>query len=186
MTFRHSKTSFLSHLVAASCLFACSSSPPARQSSIDSAPAADGSEPGASGGSSPGNANGNGGATQLNVSPITSSGDSGGSDVSSGGANGAVQCNGRFTGRLRDFTVGQDPGGRALDATAMPPIAESIGGVNYRVSPDFEFANAMLNPNTAMGKRFGPDPGLVAAALGADHTPVYAGPAEGTVTTTGA
>jgi len=72
-----------------------------------------------------------------------------------------------------------------LDATATPPIADSIGGVNYRVSPDFEFANAMLNPNTAMGKRFGPDPGLVSATLGADQTPVYAGPAEGTVTTTG-
>jgi len=127
---------------------------------------------------------GNGGSTQLNVSP-TVSGGSGGSDVASGGANGAVQCNGRFTGRLRDFTVAQDSTGRALDATAVPPIADSIGGVTYRVSPDFEFASAMLNPNTAMGKRFGPDPGLVAATLGADKTPVYAGPATGTVTTTG-
>jgi fibro-slime domain-containing protein len=36
-----------------------------------------------------------------------------------------------------------------------------------------------------MGKRFGPDPGLVQATLGPDQTPVYAGPAEGTQTTTG-
>ena len=48
--------------------------------------------------------------------------------------------------------------------------------MNYLVSPDFEFANAMLNPNTAMGKRFGPDPGLVAATLGADRTPCTRAP----------
>ena len=182
MTFP-TRTLVLGHLVAASCLLACSSSPPSGRSSIDGTPEA--VDPGAaSGGSNSGIVTGNGGSTQLNVSP-TVSGGSGGSDVGSGGANGAVQCNGRFTGRLRDFTVAQDSTGRALDATAVPPIADSIAGVTYRVSPDFEFANAMLNPNTAMGKRFGPDPGLVAATLGADKTPVYAGPATGTVTTTG-
>lgn len=127
--------------------------------------------------------NSSAGATQLNVTPTTGGG--GGDSQSGGGTNGAVQCNGKFSGRLRDFAVAQDPSGKALDLTATPPIAEAVGGVNYAVSPDFEFANAMLNPNTAMGKRFGPDPGLVAADLGADQTPVYAGPATGTVTTTG-
>ncbi len=181
MTPLHRKTLFLSCLLAASGLIACGSSQPSGQSSIgDGAAAAVGSQAG----SSNVGPTGNGGSIQLNVTPAGGGG-SGGSDVSTGGGNGAVQCNGRFSGRLRDFTVAQDATGRPLDPTAVPPIADSIGGVNYRVSPDFEFANAMLNPNTAMGKRFGADPGLVAAALGADQTPVYAGPATGTVTTTG-
>ncbi len=124
---------------------------------------------------------GSGGSLLLDPPPDSGPGPSDGG----GGANGAVQCNGKFTGRLRDFAVGQDPGGRPLDPTATPPIATTIGGVNYQVSPDFEFANATINPSTAMGKRFGPDPGLVAATLGPDQSPVYAGPAEGTVTTTG-
>lgn len=180
----HRKALCLSHWFAASCLLACSSSPPSTPGSgtLDGTAAATGSQSG-SGNVDP-NPGSNGGSIQLNVSPAGSGGSSG-SDGSSGGTNGAVQCNGRFSGRLRDFTVAQDSTGRALDPAAVPPIADSIGGVSYRVSPDFEFANAMLNPNTAMGKRFGPDPGLVAATLGADHTPVYAGPAEGTVTTTG-
>ena len=169
----------LSHFVAMSCLLACGSSPPSGPGSMAGAGAAVGSQAGSTSIPNPGN----GGSTQLNVSPDASGG-TGGSNASSGG-NGAVQCNGRFSGRLRDFTVGQDPSGRALDPTAIPPIADSIAGMAYRVSPDFEFANARLNPNTAMGKRFGPDPGLVATTLGADQTPVYAGPAEGTVTTTG-
>ena len=170
----------LSHLVAASCLLACGSSQPPGQGSLAGAAAADGSQAGsASVGPNPGV----GGSSQLNVTP----GGSGGTEtsMSGGGTNGAVQCNGRFSGRLRDFTVAQDASGRALDPTAAPPIADSIGGVAYRVSPDFEFANAMLNPDTATGKRFGPDPGLVQAALGTDQTPIYAGPATGTVTTTG-
>jgi len=181
MTPLHRNVLLLSHLLAASGLLACGSSRPSDQSSIDGAAAAVGSQ---SGSANVGPNPGNGGSVQLIVAP-SASGGSGGSDVSTGGGNGAVQCNGRFSGRLRDFTVAQNPGGRPLDPTAVPPIADTIGGVNYRVSPDFEFANAMLNPNTAMGKRFGPDPGLVAATLGADQTPVYAGPATGTVTTTG-
>jgi fibro-slime domain-containing protein len=178
MSFPRRPAIFLGHLIAVSCLFACGSS--ANSGSVTGAAAGAGSQSGAG---SSGPLPANGGGSQLNVSP----GGSGGADASAsmGGTNGAVQCNGRFTGRIRDFTVAQDSDGRQLDATAVPPIADSIGGVTYLVSPDFEFANARLNPNTAMGKRFGPDPGLVAAALGADQTPVYAGPAEGTVTTTG-
>jgi len=183
MTDPRRKTLALSHLIAVSCLLACGSSPPSGQSSLDGAAANVGSQAGsASSGSN--NANGNGGSVQLNVAPAGAGG-GGGSDVSTGGTNGAVQCNGRFSGRLRDFTVAQNTTGRALDAAAVPPIADSIGGVTYRVSPDFEFANAMLNPNTAMGKRFGADPGIVTATLGTDQTPVYAGPAQGTLTTTG-
>jgi len=168
----------LCHWVAAACLLACSSSPNSGPSGVE--PVASAGSQASAGGS--GSVVSNGGAFQLNVTP---GGSGGSSDTSMGGANSAVQCNGRFTGRLRDFTVAQDPSGTQLDPAAVPPIAEAIGGVNYLVSPDFEFANAMLNPNTAMGKRFGPDPGLVQATLGADETPVYAGPAEGTVTTTG-
>ena len=169
------------YLLAASCLLACGSSPPSGQGSITGGGAAAGAES-PSGTAGSGLMLGNGGSTQLNVSPAGS----GGAEVSSGGGtNGAVQCNGRFTGRLRDFTVGQDPDGTQLDATAVPPIAASINGMNYLVSPDFEFANPMINPNTATGKRFGADVGIVQATLGADQTPVYAGTDQGTATTTG-
>jgi len=161
-------------------LLACSSSPSGQGSTAD--PVANGSTAGTGNVGSPA---GTGGSIELVVVPEGNGGSSG-TDGSSGGVNGAVQCNGRFSGRLRDFTVGQDPGGKPLDPAAVPPVAEALAGVNYLVSPDFEFADARLNPNTATGKRFGPDPGIVAAALGPDQTPVYAGPAEGTVTTTGA
>ena len=183
----HRKTPWFIHLAAASCLLACGSSPASGQSSITGGAAATGSQSGTAGSQSSTGGSGSvvdsGGSVQLNVSA------GGSADTSTGtggsGGNGAVQCNGRFTGRLRDFTVAQDPGGRQLDAAAVPPIAEAIAGVNYFVSPDFEFANATLNPNTARGKRFGADPGLVEATLGPDETPVYAGPAQGTMTTTG-
>jgi len=169
-----------SQFVAVSCLLACGSSQPSEQGLITGGTSAVGSQ---SGSASIGPNPGTGGSLQLNIDP--SSGGSGGSALPSGGANGAVQCNGRFTGRLRDFTVAQASNGRPADPTAVPPIADTIAGVAYRVSPDFEFANATLNPSTAMGKRFGPDPGLVQATLGADQTPVYAGTEAGTVTTTG-
>ncbi|HKO52275.1 MAG TPA: fibro-slime domain-containing protein [Polyangiaceae bacterium] len=180
MTLTQRPSVILSHLIAMSCLLACGSTSNSGPSPITGATAGDGNQSGAGSG---GPVTANGGSTQLNVSP----GGSGGADGSGspGGTNGAVQCNGRFSGRLRDFTVAQDSTGRPLDSTAVPAIADTIAGVSYLVSPDFEFANAMLNPTTARGKRFGPDPGLVAATLGADRTPVYAGPAEGTVTTTG-
>jgi len=179
MTRSRRKTAWLGQLLAASSLLACSSSPPSGPSAIEGAAAAAavGNQPGAGGS---GFVPANGGATQLDVSPGGSS-----TDTSTGGGNGAVQCNGKFTGRLRDFTVAQDPTGKQLDPAAVPPVAEAIAGVNYLASPDFEFANAMLNPSTATGKRFGPDLGIVAATLGMDQTPVYAGPAQGTVTTTG-
>jgi len=173
----------LSQFVAASCLLACSSAPAPGEGVVSGgAGAPAGSQAGAG---NNGSGQGTGGSTQLNVSPDGNGGSGGSTDTSTGGGNGAVQCNGRFSGRLRDFTVAQDPSGKPLDPTAVPPIADSIAGVSYRASPDFEFANAMLHPNTAMGKRFGPDPGIVATTLGADQTPVYAGPAGGTVTTTG-
>jgi fibro-slime domain-containing protein len=100
------------------------------------------------------------------------------------GGNAATQCNGRFTGFLRDFTVAQ-PDGTILDATATPVVAEAVAGVNYLSSPDFEVASTQLHPATATRKRFAADPGMVQAMLGTDGTPVYAGPAGGTLTTTG-
>ncbi|HYP77486.1 MAG TPA: fibro-slime domain-containing protein [Polyangiaceae bacterium] len=167
------------HVLAVSCLLACSSSPDQSSTLGGGATAGIGNPPGVAGS---GSVQDNGGSAPLNVTPAGS----GGTDASTGGGtNGAVQCNGRFTGRLRDFTVGQDPTGTQLDATAVPSIADSIAGVNYLVSPDFEFANARINPKTAMGKRFGSDPGIVQAVLGPDETPQYAGTEQGTVTTTG-
>jgi fibro-slime domain-containing protein len=180
MTRRLRRSTWLFSLVAvAASLAGCGSSSPAQESAVGVGVGVGGS---GSGSSSPGGPIvGTAGSIQLDVPPDGLEPE----DPSSGGANGAVQCNGKFTGRLRDFVVGQDPGGKPLDPTATPPIAASIGGVSYLVSPDFEFANATINPSTATGKRFGPDPGLVDATLGMDRTPVYAGPAEGTVTTTG-
>jgi fibro-slime domain-containing protein len=179
LTRRHRKAALFGYWVAGWCLLACGSSPTSGQSPVTGAGAAAGSQVGNASG---GFVSASGGSIQLDVSPGGSSSSSG---ASTGGANGAVQCNGRFSGRLRDFTVAQDPSGQQLDPTAVPPIADVIGGVNYLASPDFEFANARLHPSTAMGKRFGPDPGIVEATLGMDQAPVYAGPAEGTVTTTG-
>jgi fibro-slime domain-containing protein len=100
------------------------------------------------------------------------------------GGNAATQCNGKFTGYLRDFTTA-DAHGMILDVTAATPLAEAIAGVNYASSPDFEVADMRLHPATAAGKRYVPDLGMVQAQLGADGTPVYAGPAQGTVSTTG-
>jgi fibro-slime domain-containing protein len=180
-TARGSKIPFFGHLLAAACLIACGASPPSGQSSVGTG-AGTGAADGQLGGS--GSLPSNGGSLQLDPPPDNGPGPDGGT-TGAGGINGAVQCNGKFTGRLRDFAVGQDPGGQALDPAAVPPVAVVVDGVSYAVSPDFEFANAMLNPSTAMGKRFGPDPGLVQPTLGMDKTPVYAGPAEGTVTTTG-
>ena len=176
---------WLSSLVAASCLLACSSSD-ADKSSVDSQPGGGSGSGSGSGGGGGGLVLGTaGGSIQLDMPPGGGSDTSGGGSDTSGGGNSAVQCNGKFTGRIRDFTVA-DANGQQLDAAAVPAVAEAIGGVNYLVSPDFEFADARLNPTTATGKMFGPDAGLVAATLGADQTPVYAGPAAGTVTTTGA
>ena len=147
-----------------------------------SSPATDGSTLGASPGPGPASSAA-GGMVQLDVSP----GDNGG--MSAGGAtgssNGAVQCNGKFTGLLRDFAVAQNPSGQPLDASTTPPVAEAIAGVKYISSADFEVASMALHPMTATGKRYVADPGMVQALLGADKTPVYAGPAQGTVTTSG-
>ena len=142
-----------------------------------------GSAPSAGGaGELPGSGAGAGGMF-LDITP----GGSGGmtADTATGGGNSATQCNGRFTGVLRDFTVAQDPSGRPLDTSTIPPLAQVIAGVNYASSPDFEVASLTLHPTTAKGKRYVADPGMVQAMLGPDKTPVYAGPAQGTVTTTG-
>jgi hypothetical protein len=171
-----------SYVCVAALMVACSSATPA-ESSVTHGSAA--GAPTAAGGSPqtvfPGGSDG--GTFQLQVTPASS----GGMDTAAGagGGNGAVQCNGRFTGLLRDFAVAQDPSGKPLDATTTPAIAEAIAGVNYASSPDFEVASAALHPMSAMGKRFVADLGMVQTALGADNTPVYAGPAQGTMTTTG-
>lgn len=166
---------------AVSCLFGCGSSESPSGGPSGVQPGSGGTTTSPDGGSIPGP--GTGGTIDLNPQP-----DSGpGPDTAGGGggANTAVQCNGKFTGRLRDFVVAQGENGRPLDPDIVPAVAVTLDGVDYVASPDFEFANNMINPATAMGKRFGPDPGLVQATLGMDRTPVYAGPAEGTVTTTG-
>ncbi|HYP90123.1 MAG TPA: hypothetical protein VEQ59_18260, partial [Polyangiaceae bacterium] len=155
----------LSHLVATSLLLACGSSPPSGESAVGP-----GNQPIGSGSTGGGTVVDSGGSIQLQMPPDDGSNPetgTGGTD----GANAAVQCNGKFTGRLRDFTVA-DADGKQLDATAVPPIAEAIAGVNYVASPDFEFADRRLNPSPASPKMFGPDPGLVSAALGTDQTPV--------------
>jgi len=128
---------------------------------------------------------GNGAGGSLDLLPPSEAGtdSDAGPDLDAG--NGATQCNGRFTGHLRDFTTAQDPSGTQLDSSALPAIAEAIAGVNYADSPDFEVADAKLHAATATGKRYQADPGMVNATLGADGTPVYAGPATGTRTTTG-
>jgi fibro-slime domain-containing protein len=138
---------------------------------------------GAPGSSGSGVTSGSSGA--LDLIPSSDAGSDSDSGPVADAGNGATQCNGKFTGYLRDFTTAQDPSGMPLDSSAMPPIAETIGGVSYVDSPDFEVANATLHPATAAGKRYQSDPGMVQALLGSDGTPVYAGPAQGTPTTTG-
>jgi len=175
-------TLLASQIGALALMVACSSPPTAERSSTQgsaagTAAAAGGSTQIAAAGA------GDGGKFQLDVSPGGSSGMS--ADAATGGGNGAVQCNGKFTGRLRDFIIAEDPSGQPLDASATPPIAATIGGVSYVASADFEVASLAMHPMTARGKRYVPDPDMVQAVLGADKTPVYAGPAQGTVTTTG-
>jgi fibro-slime domain-containing protein len=113
-----------------------------------------------------------------------------------GGATGnaAQQCDGKFKGYLRDFTIGDTngnviaPGGSTpapLTAWWTPgataPTAETVAGVTYVVSPDFE---VVRNDKTGT-KQYVADPGMVMLALGADQKPQYAGGASGTLTTTG-
>jgi fibro-slime domain-containing protein len=121
---------------------------------------------------------GNGGTVSLNVPDADTPIDAG-SD-----ANAAAQCNGKFTGYLRDFTIAQ-PDGTILDGSAAPPVAEALAGTNYASSADFEVADMRRHPATAAGKRYGADLGMVEAMLGADGTPTYAGGVGGTLTTTG-
>jgi fibro-slime domain-containing protein len=90
----------------------------------------------------------------------------------------AQQCDGKFVGYLRDFTIA-DPNDMVQNPTSNPQIAETVNGVAYAVSPDFE---VRLHD---MSKVYDDDHGIVTTTLGADSEPVYAGPAGGTPTTTG-
>jgi fibro-slime domain-containing protein len=119
----------------------------------------------------------------------------GGTDNSGGGdGNTAMQCDGKFKGYLRDFTIG-DANGKVNGGTLLlnpnganawwpnspAPIAETVNGVAYKVSPDFEIvthAGAAKSYNVD-------DKGIVGPKLDTDQTPIYAGPANGTITTTG-
>jgi len=127
---------------------------------------------------------GSGGAANLNVP--TGGDATGGMD----GGNSAQQCDGKFKGYIRDFTIG-DPNGMVGNPPgtlnkwwqpgATAPLAETVAGMPYSVSPDFE-----IERNDATGtKMYSDDPNMVQMMLGADQKPVYAGPANGTITTTG-
>ena len=133
---------------------------------------------------------GNGGTPSINVGGNgNGSGASGGSD-----GNGAMQCDGKFKGYLRDFTIG-DANGKISGGTILlnpngsnawwpnspAPIAETVNGVAYKVSPDFEVVT-----HAGAAKQYNvDDKQMVGTMLGSDQTPVYIGPANGTVTTTG-
>jgi fibro-slime domain-containing protein len=162
-------------------VIACSSN----NKSGSTVPTGSGGAPGTAAGAATGAGSGNIGLGTAGAGLLILPPDDASTADSGTGGNAAAQCNGKFTGYLRDFAVGKDPDGLPLDPTATPPIAVAIGGVNYASSPDFEVADARLHPATAAGKRFTADPGMVDTMLGADQTPVYAGPAAGTITTTG-
>jgi fibro-slime domain-containing protein len=177
-------------LFGASCAAGCSANKGSGSTIGTGAGASSAGGASASGGSaaSGGVAGGNldtGASGTLDLLPIADGPDSGSDAGPADGGNSAAQCNGMFTGYVRDFTTAQDPSGTPLDTTATPPVAEIIGGVSYADSPDFEVADATLHPATAAGKRYQADPNMVAMMLGADGTPTYAGPADGTPTTTG-
>jgi fibro-slime domain-containing protein len=147
-----------------------------------------------SGGDANGANNGNGATGNINVG-------TGGDGTGSGGTdgNGAMQCDGKFKGYLRDFTIA-DPTGKVTLAngtsvtlnsdgsnawwpSSPAPIAETVNGVMYKVSPDFEVVT-----HAGPAKVYNADDkGIVGPTLGPDQTPVYAGNATtGTPTTTGA
>ena len=143
------------------------------------------------------------GATGTGASGGTSSINTGMDGTDTGGTDGnsAMQCNGKFKGYLRDFTIADTNGMVILNGsttptklnpdgsnawwtpTAIAPTAETIGGVVYKVSPDFEVVT-----HAGAAKIYNmDDKGIVGPTLGADQTPVYAGdPTNGTITTTGA
>ncbi|HWZ91416.1 MAG TPA: fibro-slime domain-containing protein [Polyangiaceae bacterium] len=118
--------------------------------------------------------NGSGGSGSGIIVPA------GGGDSSGGGTDGNApqQCDGKFKGYLRDFTIA-NAAGMVENPSASPPVAETVLGTPFAVSPDFE----VVTHNPA--KMYASDPGMVQLMLGPDQKPVYAGPAGGTITTTG-
>jgi fibro-slime domain-containing protein len=119
-----------------------------------------------------GGSGGHGGTAGGGGAGTAGSGGSGGT----GGVTG--QCAGKVTGYLRDFTIANQ-NGIVKNAAATPPIAETVNGTDYAVSPDFEVVSHDAS------KQYASDPGMVLPTLGSDSKPVYAGPAEGTISTTG-
>lgn len=139
------------------------------------------------------------GGNGNNINVGNSGGDSNGNGGSDG--NGAMQCDGKFKGYLRDFTIGDAMGMVLMPGSstptllksdgsnawwkpgATPPTAETVNGVAYKVSPDFEVVT-----HAGAAKLYNvDDKGIVSPTLGPDQTPVYAGDATtGTPTTTGA
>jgi len=154
---------------------------------------------GASGGT--GSINTGSGAASGSTSINTGSGDSTGSSSGGSDGNSAMQCNGKFKGYLRDFTIADANGMVILAGQTTPtklnpdgsnawwtpgaaaPTAETVNGVVYKVSPDFEVVT-----HAGAAKVYNmDDKGIVTNTLGPDKTPVYAGNAtSGTITTTGA
>jgi len=153
---------------------------------------------GASGGTS--SINTGSGASSGSTSINTGAGNDTGTGTGGGDGNSAMQCNGKFKGYLRDFTIA-DPSGKVILAgqttpTTLDPLgstawwpnqaaptAETVNGVVYKVSPDFEVVT-----HAGAAKVYNmDDKGIVTNTLGPDQTPVYAGNATtGTITTTGA
>jgi fibro-slime domain-containing protein len=151
-----------------------------------------------------GSGTGAGGPTNINTGDTGS----GGTSSSAGGdGNSAMQCDGKFKGYLRDFTIADPSGMVIMPGASTPtklqpdgstawwtpgataPTAETVNGVVYKVSPDFEVvthAGAAKQYNVDDPQIVQATPGSV-VMLGADQTPVYAGNATtGTITTTGA
>jgi fibro-slime domain-containing protein len=169
-----------------------------------------GTPSGGSGVMSSGNATGSGaGSGSINTGTNPGTGGTGsintGTDpgTGTGGSDGnsAMQCNGLFKGYLRDFTIGDSNGMVILAGQTAPtklnpdgsnawwtpgataPTAETIGGITYKVSPDFEVVT-----HAGLAKVYNMDDKMIVGpTLGSDQTPVYAGdPTNGTITTTGA
>src|SRR5258707_692982 len=90
---------------------------------VDTSSGAGGSA--AAGGSlgSAGGVPGNDAGGSLDLLPPSEAGTDSDAGPDQDAGNGATQCNGRFTGHLRDFSTAQDPSGAQLDPSALPPVA---------------------------------------------------------------
>jgi fibro-slime domain-containing protein len=141
------------------------------------------------------------GAPNGGAAGTTASAGAAGADNAAGAGGGDAQCAGNFAGYLRDFTIADANGMVMLPSSitltklnpdgsnawwkpgASAPTAETVNGVVYKVSPDFEVVT-----HAGAAKQYNvDDKGIVGPTLGADQTPVYAGdPTNGTPSTTGA